>query len=172
MDRRWIIALGVAGMIAGARLARADDGDDAPRAADGYRNGKRVKIKVVTVDWSDVEIKTARAYEAMRAAAEIDRNAHHRRSGFRTNDDQLMFYQAWSAGWGHLAAKPGYSNHQSGRALDLAVFQDAALPWLDAHARRYGFKRTVKAEPWHWEYSAKYVQRPHRKRAQARHAKR
>jgi hypothetical protein len=48
---------------------------------------------------------------------------------------------------GNLAAKPGYSNHQSGRALDLSVSS-----WLVNNAARFGFKRTVPSEAWHYEF--------------------
>ena len=63
-----------------------------------------------------------------------------------------MFYQAWREGWGNRAARPGHSNHQSGRALDIAVSSPGALAWLSHNGSRFGFKRTVRGEPWHWEY--------------------
>lgn len=38
--------------------------------------------------------------------------------------------------------------------------------WLEANARRFGFKRTVTGEPWHWEYvKPPRKQRRHRQRA-------
>ena len=52
----------------------------------------------------------------------------------------------------NLAAKPGYSNHQSGHALDLNARDPAVGAWLRAHAHEYGFRNTIASEPWHWEY--------------------
>lgn len=84
-------------------------------------------------------------------------------------------YQVWiKAGWcpDNLCAKAGYSEHQSGLALDLwsassneywktssrlMKFYD----WLDKNAYLYGFENSYKngksidgyeIEPWHWRY--------------------
>jgi hypothetical protein len=51
-----------------------------------------------------------------------------------------------------LAARPGYSNHQSDHALDLNTSDAGVLNWLNNHADEYGFARTVPSEAWHWEY--------------------
>jgi LAS superfamily LD-carboxypeptidase LdcB len=74
------------------------------------------------------------------------------RSGYRTHAKQKKLYKQYRRGEGNLAAKPGYSVHESGRALDLVVTQHKTYEWLVAHAREYGFHRTVHGEPWHWEY--------------------
>ena len=52
------------------------------------------------------------------------------------------------------AAKPGYSNHQSGIAIDIGSGggQADSYQWLVQHAIKYGFVRTVIKETWHWEY--------------------
>ena len=67
----------------------------------------------------------------------------------------------------HSVAKPGYSEHATGLALDLnGVREDfdqtAAFRWLNLHAQDYGFvlrypkdKQNVtgiKYEPWHYRY--------------------
>jgi hypothetical protein len=52
----------------------------------------------------------------------------------------------------NLAAEPGYSNHQSGEALDLNTAASGVYSWLVNNASRYGFYRTVPSEPWHWEF--------------------
>jgi hypothetical protein len=52
----------------------------------------------------------------------------------------------------NLAAKPGYSNHQSGSALDLNTSAPGVYAWLSKNAGKFGFKRTVPSEAWHWEY--------------------
>jgi zinc D-Ala-D-Ala carboxypeptidase len=123
-----------------------------PTAASGYRNGRRSQIDIVTVSGAEVEVQTAQAFIAMRAAAAdrgIDLWIH---SGFRTRGQQAELYRAWKRGRGNKAARPGHSNHQSGRALDIAVSSPGALAWLSHNASRFGFKRTVRGEPWHWEY--------------------
>jgi hypothetical protein len=123
-----------------------------PRSTSGYRNGKKSAIDVVTVSGADVEIQTAQAFMTMRAAAAERGIDLWIQSGFRTREKQLVLYRAWKKGRGNKAARPGHSNHQSGRALDIAVWSPGALAWLQSNAARFGFKRTVPSEPWHWEY--------------------
>ena len=135
------------------------------RPAVGYKKGRPHRIKVVTLGWTDVEITTARAFLVMATAAAEDGVELWIRSGFRSHDEQRMFYQAYREGWGNRAARPGHSNHQSGRALDIYL-GPGAYGWLEANARRFGFKRTVKGEPWHWEY----LKRPRKQRRRARRA--
>ena len=136
------------------------------RPAVGYRKGRPLRIRVVTLGWTDVEVTTARAFLAMATAAADDGVELWIRSGFRSHEEQRLFYQAWRQGWGNRAARPGHSNHQSGRALDLYL-APGTYAWLEANARCFGFKRTVKGEPWHWEYVAppRKHRRPRRRAA-------
>jgi LAS superfamily LD-carboxypeptidase LdcB len=121
-----------------------------PYPATGYRGGKQVKLQLVQIGWAEVELETARAFLAMRDDAAADGIDLHIRSGWRSHERQEWLYQAWRMGLGNKAARPGYSNHQAGRALD--IYLDApTYEWLKKHARRYGFRRTVSDEPWHWE---------------------
>ena len=122
---------------------------------DGYRNGKRVELEVTDVDGVQVEVKTASAYVLMRDAAAEDGVDLQVWSGFRSNERQAELYEAWKAGYGNPAAKPGYSNHQSGRAIDINLLgvPPETYAWLLKHAGRFGFKRTVPKEPWHWEFT-------------------
>src|SRR5690606_17210793 len=99
-----------------------------------------------------VEVKTAAAFLAMREAAARDGVNLSLESGFRTRAEQRRLYRAYRRGKGNKAARPGRSNHQSGRALDISVLTPGARGWLAAHAGSFGFKRTVRKEPWHWEY--------------------
>lgn len=121
-----------------------------PRPAVGYRRGRPMKLRVVTLGWVDVELRTARAFLAMREAAARSGVDLWINSGYRTQEQQTLLYRAWREGWGNGAARPGYSKHQSGRALDLDVRDPATFAWLKRHARRFGFRRTVRSEPWHW----------------------
>jgi D-alanyl-D-alanine carboxypeptidase len=60
-------------------------------------------------------------------------------------------------------APPGYSEHQTGRAIDLvpsdgSFAESPAYAWLTRHAAEYGFRESyphraeeaVAWEPWHW----------------------
>ena len=53
------------------------------------------------------------------------------------------------------AARPGTSNHMTGRALDLVVETDEAYNWLKENGARFGFAYNYPLEKWHWEYSPK-----------------
>jgi hypothetical protein len=120
----------------------------------GYRLGQKQAIEVVPLGPSAVEVElgTARAFLAMRMAATAAGVDLRLESGFRTAAQQRALYKAWRKGRGNKAAPPGRSNHQSGRALDIAVSAPGALAWLETNAASYGFARTVVNEPWHWEY--------------------
>lgn len=80
-------------------------------------------------------------------------------SGGRSYQDQVIAYQKYLNG-GNLAAKPGTSVHESGRAVDFGgAIQNANSRehrWLQANAGRFGWKWTGKNfsqfEPWHWEW--------------------
>lgn len=122
-----------------------------PHVARGYRDGQPTRIRVTDVDGHPVEVETARAFRKMQAAARKDGIALAIRSGFRDHDRQKELYRAYRRGHGHRAARPGFSNHESGKALDL-VIDDRSFGWLVDHARRFGFARTVRGEAWHWEF--------------------
>ena len=146
-------ALLVGGLIAATIVCAAPSvvaEDAAPYPATGYRRGRPMKLQLIQVGWAEVEIETARAFFAMRDAAAADGIELVIRSGWRSQEQQAWLYQAWRLGLGNRAAKPGHSNHQAGRALDIYI-DEPTLAWLEKHARRYGFRRTVRKEPWHWE---------------------
>ena len=120
----------------------------------GYRNGMAFPITVVTVDGNPVEIATADAFLTMAKAAEADGVVIRINSGFRTMAEQQYLYHCYvthSCNSGNLAAQPGYSNHQSGHAIDINT-GGGALAWLNAHGAAHGFARTVPSETWHWEW--------------------
>ena len=119
--------------------------------------------------------------EAMLAAARSDPRAGGRLlalSCFRSVTRQTAVFgrerpEGGAADRAVSVAPPGYSEHATGYALDVAVRPAkgcpdveacmAALPaaqWLLANAPRYGFelsfpggnKQQVKWEPWHWRW--------------------
>lgn len=116
----------------------------------------------------------ARGWEAMRAQARADGVELIPLSGFRSIERQAEIIR------GKLAlgepieqilstmAAPGYSEHHSGRAVDIgtpevppleeAFATTAAFNWLSAHAASFGFRLSYPKnnrqgfiyEPWHW----------------------
>lgn len=81
-------------------------------------------------------------------------------SGGRTYAEQQHLYNLYRAGRGNLAAKPGTSEHESGRAVDFGgALHHAGTRehnWLVQNAGRFGFKWTGKNfrqfEAWHFEW--------------------
>jgi LAS superfamily LD-carboxypeptidase LdcB len=133
----------------------------------GYRKGRKFPISVVSIDGRMVELQTATAYWAMQEAAAADGVELPIYSAFRTLDDQEYFYNCYktcSCNSCVRAARPGYSNHQSGRAIDFGQW-DGAIDWLRENGRTHRFYNTIRKEPWHWEY------RPKRKRGRKRNRK-
>lgn len=135
------------------RPSRVVTSDEVPEgSAQGYVDGRPVRIEVTRLDGKPVERHTAQAYRRMYAAAEHDHVHLHIVSGFRTMEHQQALYRAYQRGQGNLAAVPGHSNHQSGHALDLNTRAPGVLRWLERNGRRFGFRRTVPTEAWHWEW--------------------
>jgi len=122
------------------------------RTATGWSKGSKKQIKLVWVAGAEVEAKTAKAFRKMASAAAKQGIQLAIRSGFRSHDKQKELYARFRRGWGHMAAKPGFSNHQSGRAVDIYIEEYKVYEWLKKHAHKFGFKKTVRREAWHWEY--------------------
>jgi len=121
----------------------------------GYVNGVARNITVSPIPNGKVmRSDAAAAFNRMHAAARAAGINLHVNSGFRTMAEQRALYRAYQNGTGNLAAKPGYSNHQGGIAVDINVggTGTSTYRWLAANARNYGFVRTVPSEPWHWEF--------------------
>jgi D-alanyl-D-alanine carboxypeptidase len=116
----------------------------------------------------------ARAWAAMRAAAAHEGVALEAISGYRGHDYQLGIFGRKLARGQDVPAilrvntAPGYSEHHSGRALDIGTpgelpaeesFEGTpAFAWLQAHAGAFGFAMSyprgnahgIVYEPWHW----------------------
>ena len=117
---------------------------------------------------------TARAWSDMQAAATRDGLELLLVSGFRSIADQaLLISRKLNAGQTiedilRINTAPGYSQHHTGRAIDIATpgvrplteafAESAAFTWLQEHAAQYGFTLPYTAdnqwgisyEPWHW----------------------
>lgn len=126
----------------------------------------------------------ATAWMAMRDAAASDGVVLELVSAFRSVDYQRgLIERKLAAGLAieailEASAAPGYSEHHTGRAVDLGtpgspeleeVFEaTAAFAWLARHAARYGFRLSfprdnphgILYEPWHWAYTGIQAENP------------
>ncbi|MEW5738230.1 MAG: M15 family metallopeptidase [Myxococcota bacterium] len=122
----------------------------------GYINGVPRHIRVTSVgDGEYLRTDAARAFLRMKAAAKRAGVSLSATSGFRTMAEQKYLYNLYLSGRGNLAARPGYSNHQGGIAMDIGGvggYGTRAYRWLSHHARRFGFVNDVRGEYWHWTY--------------------
>lgn len=123
------------------------------RTDTAYRRGAAYSIQVIHVGGKPTTKTTGHAFLKLQAAAHQAGVRLSLTSGFRTMAEQKHLYscyQSRSCNGGNLAARPGYSNHQNGLAVDLST-----STWLARNASRFGFVRTVSKESWHWEYRGK-----------------
>jgi D-alanyl-D-alanine carboxypeptidase len=120
--------------------------------------------------------RAARAWRALRAAATADGVLLHIVSAFRSVERQLELLERKLAGGDTLAdvltvlAPPGFSEHHTGRAVDVGCPEAAPLErdfdrtpafrWLQSRAGEFGFRLSYpegnslgyQYEPWHWCY--------------------
>jgi D-alanyl-D-alanine carboxypeptidase len=123
--------------------------------------------------------RAARAWVRMRDAAATDGTELQVVSAFRSIEYQLgILERKLARGQGveqilRVSAAPGYSEHHSGRALDItapgfAALEEAfenslAFAWLTKNARSFGFRLSyprhnphgIAYEPWHWCWQAR-----------------
>ncbi|KAJ3210420.1 hypothetical protein HDU67_005333 [Dinochytrium kinnereticum] len=129
--------------------------DNVSPCGQAFQNGVPIGGKQCTkIDGKDVVVETACAFLKMKQNAQNDGMRLQLNSGFRTNAKQAELFRCFqtkSCNNGNLAARPGFSNHQNGIALDLNVVNPAVFAWLRDNAARNGFVRTVTSEPHHWE---------------------
>ncbi|MES1909310.1 MAG: hypothetical protein MHM6MM_002069 [Cercozoa sp. M6MM] len=126
---------------------------------DAYEQGRNLGPRTCTcINNRPVIVETARAFDDMNRACPY---ALTITSGFRTMDEQEYFYRCYmikqhfgvnKCNNGNLAGRPGYSNHQNGKALDISVSNSNIYRWLTRNAQHFGFVRTVPSETWHWEF--------------------
>ncbi|MAU33859.1 D-alanyl-D-alanine carboxypeptidase [Candidatus Saccharibacteria bacterium] len=126
---------------------------------------------------SDAAKAFAQLYEAARAAGQPITVT----SSYRSFQDQVVTYQYWVGVSGYdgadtYSARPGYSEHQTGLAVDLASPDGCVLScfgatsqytWLQANAATYGFIQRYhsgdeattgySAEEWHYRYVGREV---------------
>mgnify|MGYP003498247014 CR=1 FL=1 len=122
--------------------------------------------------WLDYD--TGKAWQRMHQAALADGVALHAISGFRSPFYQMAIFRRKLARGVTLEAilevnaAPGFSEHHSGRAIDIGTRDEPAAEqsfehtpafnWLIRHAGRFGFRMSfprgnphgIGYEPWHW----------------------
>ena len=120
----------------------------------------------------------AAAWRAMKAAAAADGVVLKLISAFRSIDRQVEILREKLAEGQTVeeilaaSAPPGYSEHHTGRAIDIDTEgappleiefeRTPAFAWLGKNAQRFGFvlsfpqgnRYGYQYEPWHWFYSA------------------
>lgn len=67
-------------------------------------------------------------------------------------NDHTFLLDALSTEFNPFTGRPGFSNHQNGRAFDFNVVVPSIYKWMVINAIKYNFVRTVLTETWHWEY--------------------
>lgn len=120
------------------------------------------QVTLVKLVGTDKEIKfiseaTCDRFLAMAEAATGDGVTIGVNSGFRSWPEQKFLHDGWQRRLPGFAPanRPGTSKHQNGIAFDIDVNGGGSNPvyvWLSRNATRFGFLRTVRAEPWHWEF--------------------
>ncbi len=140
----------------------------------GYDNGNEIGVRLCvlpnTIDEAHagqpakVNSRVSGAYLAMTTALYNSSASDKEKQGgklkvadsFRTNQDQQVAFARYGA---PRAAKPGFSNHQMGLAIDFQLpsgnegvtkVGDPVYDWLAANANTYGFKK-LSTEAWHWQ---------------------
>ena len=156
-----------------------------PSASDVIVNKKHC-IQPVTFIPSDLvsigngfllSAKAAGSFNSLMAAASAANEPLAVTSSYRSYSDQVSTYAYWvntsgAAGADTYSARPGYSEHQTGLAFDVAdaakqyvlsnFSQTSQYQWLQAHAAEYGFIQRYyagseaitgfKAEEWHYRF--------------------
>lgn len=140
---------------------------------DGYQDGKLYKIRLCVVQGITVNAQIAVNVNKLLTAAKATLRISG--SGFRTMQGQIDarirngcpdIYTSPSSSCRTPTARPGYSNHQMGLAIDfncdgatirntsnsgarMTSPNNACWRWLDANAGQYGLSQ-LNTEAWHW----------------------
>lgn len=138
----------------------------------GYVRGQAQQTTCCQIGPHLAEKFTAYDFILMQAAAAQDGIKLSLSSAFRTMEKQQQLWEERQdpvvKKKKGVAAKPGFSNHQSGVALDIHVGMSRAdrlanqftstFLWLTANAALFGFdNEEVPDEPWHWRHREKRI---------------
>lgn len=130
---------------------------------------------LVTVNGATLRTVASTAFSQLYAAAAAAGQPFYVTSSYRSYENQVATYAYWVSVSGQqgadtYSARPGYSEHQTGLAFDVAAGgcvldcfgSTAQYTWLQEHAADYGFIQRYyagqesitgyKAEEWHYRY--------------------
>lgn len=128
--------------------------------ADGYSDGKLIKIRTCKVQGIIINSQISGNLDNLLTAAKSS-GLNLSGGGFRTMQGQIALrkanhcpdiFNASSKSCSPDTARPGYSNHQMGFAIDFdncSSHGTACYKWLASNATTYGLKN-YPPEPWHW----------------------
>jgi D-alanyl-D-alanine carboxypeptidase len=124
-----------------------------------------------------LEYGTGKAWQRLRQAAAAEGVAMDAISGFRSQHYQMGIFRRKMARGLRVSdiltvnAAPGFSEHHSGRAIDIGTYGEPAaeesfertpaFDWLRNHAGGFGFRLSfprgnshgIGYEPWHWYWT-------------------
>ena len=152
-----------------------------------YNSDNMIKVSNTYSYGSDQMLtkETFDAFKEMWKAAKNENLTLIINSSFRSYEDQESVYEYYKANKGEeaadlIAAHPGFSEHQTGMAIDIQTYKSSAktfenfdeFKWLEKNAYKYGFilrypkdkeyLTGYEYESWHWRYvgkeAAKYIQ--------------
>lgn len=135
---------------------------------------------LVTVYGAIISAKASSDFQQLYQAAQAAGMGFFVTSSYRSYENQITTYQYWVGTSGYdgadtYSARPGYSEHQTGLAIDVAAGgctldcfgSTAQYQWLQANAARYGFIQRYyagseeitgfKSEEWHYRYVGRAV---------------
>lgn len=145
-----------------------------------YKDGKPYRIRLCRIEgflstgsedhgWARVSSSASGNWVALFQAARRSRVTLVASSSFRSYATQEQLYKCWLARKPgcNQAAKPGYSNHQSGEAIDIDIVpgpnndppltqclanakQYPTYYWLSQNAYKYKRYAHIASECWHW----------------------
>lgn len=137
---------------------------------DGYAKSQLYKIRVCNVQGIIVNAQISDEVNRLLTDAK-NSGLQIAGGGFRTMERQIELYRQRCGSYNFnnppsrscskMIARPGFSNHQMGLAIDFtcsgSLIQSHSLPcfnWLAANARNYGLIN-YEREPWHWSINGR-----------------
>lgn len=141
----------------GSGVSTIDSLLDLRRQVEAYVKGASSFIYVSPIgDGYYLREDAAASWERLRAkASEVPLVVN---SAFRTMAEQESLWAQKVQGLiSSAVARPGFSNHQNGVALDVQVDRSTSSPqykWLAVNGPPHGWVNVGASfgEPWHWEY--------------------
>jgi len=125
-----------------------EEGNEFPMTEDYQNNKCPYSLVVVNSGFRSgvEEVKHIKTGESLCTTQLSLRKRNQRR---RMTEDELM--NASSKEFSPFTAKPRYSKHECGIAIDLNTKGAGQNDWLTKNASKYGLKRTIPSEAWHFE---------------------